>query len=712
MKKYLDNKYSINDRVELLISEMTIAEKASQVIYDSPAVERLNIPEYNWWNECLHGVARAGAATVFPQAIGMAATFDPELFKAIGKAIALEARAKHHAHLKYNDRTIYKGLTFWSPNVNIFRDPRWGRGQETYGEDPYLTSKLAVEFIKGLQGDDPEKMNLCATAKHYAVHSGPEATRLEFDSVVNDKDLYETYLPAFKACVQDANVGSIMGAYNAVNGIPACLSKRILTDILREEWGFNGCVVSDAGAISAIHECHKFKPNQPEAAAETLRHGCDLITGNENGILEAYNQELISEDEINEVLRNLFRIRFKLGQFDDEKDVPLSDTPYEVVECKEHRELALETSRRSIVLLRNSKGILPLNKNLNSIAVIGPNADDREVLLGNYNGTPSHYVTPLEGIQKLTESNGTRIWHARGCELTELKTEACAKDYDRIAEAVSAAERSEVAIMFMGLSPRIEGEAGDAFNSDASGDKLSLNLPGLQNYLINEIIKTGTPTILVYLSGSALTVNWTEEQIPGVIQAWYPGAEGGQAIAEILFGETNPSGKLPVTFYKTTEELPDYNDYSMDNRTYKFMKNEALFPFGFGMSYTKFEYSDLYLASSSINPGDSVTASVTVKNAGNISAHETVQFYINDNESSYRVPNFQLAGISKIKLGPGETKTIEVIISPEQMSVFDNDGKQIIESGTFSLYAGGSQPDKRSVELTGSKPLSVSFKLL
>lgn len=695
----------VEERVKDLVARMTLAEKTAQMLHEAPAIPRLDVPAYNWWNECLHGVARAGVATVFPQAIGLAATFNTELIQTAAEAISDEARAKHHEAVRQGDRGIYKGLTFWSPNINIFRDPRWGRGHETYGEDPYLTGRMGVAFIKGLQGNDPQYRKIDATAKHYAVHSGPEANRHSFNSVVSQKDLRETYLPAFKDCVQEAQVAAIMGAYNRTNGEPCCASKTLLDDILRQEWGFEGYVVSDCGAICDIYQYHKVVDTAPEGVALAVNNGCELNCGSAyQYLLTAVAAGLISEETIDRAVTRLFTSRFKLGMFDPEEQVPYASIPYEANDTDQHRELAYKTARESMVLLKNENTLLPLSKELKTIAVIGPNADERDVLLGNYNGIPSRYVTPLQGIRSKVEP-GTKVYYTRGCNLTGDST-------DGFSEAIAMAQRSDVVVLCLGLSPFIEGEEGDAYNSDASGDKPHLNLPGMQQKLLEAVHATGKPVILVLISGSALAVNWADEHILSVIQAWYPGAEGGTALADILFGDYNPSGRLPVTFMRTLEELPAFEDYSMKGRTYRYMEKEALYPFGYGLSYTHFEYSDLQLSSNTIEVGSDVGVTAKVTNTGERAGDEVAQLYIRDVEASTAVPHHQLIGFTRVYLQPGETKTIAFRIKARQMVCINEEGKCILEPGTFYLFAGGSQPDARSSGLTGAQVLHAAFEMI
>lgn len=709
---YKDESLSFEERARDLVSRMTLMEKASQMTYNAAAVPRLGIPFYNWWNEALHGVARAGVATIFPQAIGLASTFDNELIYKVADVISTEGRAKYHEAQRKGDYDIYKGLTFWSPNINIFRDPRWGRGHETYGEDPYLTGRLGAAFIKGLQGNDKKYMKAAACAKHFAVHSGPESERHSFNAEVSKKDLYETYLPAFKEAVKEAKVEAVMGAYNRTNGEPCCGSKTLLNDILREDWGFHGHVTSDCWAIKDFHENHMVTSNALESVALALNSGCDINCGNMYlNMLLAHKEGLVSEETVDKSVTRLMATRMKLGMFDDQSHVPYASIPYEKNDCLVHRMFARRVAEKALVLLKNEKHLLPLDKNkLKSIAVIGPNANSRNALVGNYEGTASKYVTVLEGIQQAVNPD-TRVYYSEGCHLYKDKVESLAMPRDRFAEAVSVAERSDVVVMCLGLDATIEGEEGDASNEYAGGDKLHLNLPGLQQQLLEAVYMVGKPVILVLLSGSALAVTWADENLPAVIQAWYPGEEGGTAIASMLLGDFSPSGRLPVTFYRSTEELPDFRDYSMKNRTYRYMKTEALYPFGYGLSYTEFEYSCLKLSKDSIETNETIKLSAVVKNAGKYESDEVVQLYLKDVEASVEVPRWSLRGIKRLGLKPGEAKEVSFELSPRQMAIINNDGKCILEPGSFEVYIGGSQPDERSLKLTNSKVLKGIFEV-
>ena len=697
---------------------MTLDEKISQMVHQARSVSRLNIPAYNWWNECLHGVGRAGIATVFPQPIGLAAMFDEPFTKEIAGTISDEVRAKYNEATNQNDLVTkvlkalpnpiggwllahkywYRGLTCWSPNINIFRDPRWGRGHETYGEDPFLTSRLGVAFVQGLQGDHPGYLKVVATPKHFAVHSGPEGKRHSFNAVVSQKDLYETYLPAFKACVQEGKAASVMSAYNAVNGEPCSASVELLQTILRDEWGFDGYVVSDCGAIHDIYKNHHKAKNYPDAAARAVQAGCDLNCGGVyKHLKKAVADELVSKETISRSVQRLFEARLRLGMFDEPEKVPYNKISSETIDCAEHRTLAFEASRRSMVLLKND-GALPLNKGIKKIAVIGPNADSLDVLLGNYNGTPSSYITALNGIR--AHFSGETIF-AKGCNLKGENRSAFGR-------AAQIAQEADAVVLCLGLSPRIEGEEGDAFNADASGDKLSLKLPGVQEELLELLSHTGKPLIVVNFSGSPVDLRWVDQLSNAVIQAWYPGQDGGKALAEILFGDFNPSGRLPVTFVRSDDDLPPFEDYSMKGRTYRYLENPPLYPFGFGLSYTSFEYSNFVLD----DDKDGINASVIVKNTGARSGREVVQFYLRHHDATVPAPNYQLCGFKRIDLAPGESEQVNVNIPHLMLEVIGEDGISRRETGQIIFYAGGQQPDARSEELTGKKVLTSVYRLL
>ena len=699
-------------QAEELVNQMTLMEKASQLRYDAPAIPRLQIPAYNWWNESLHGVARGGTATVFPQAIGLAASFDRELLGEIGEAIALEGRAKYNAAVKLGDRDIYKGLTFWAPNVNIFRDPRWGRGHETYGEDPYLSSSLGVAYIRGLQGEG-ETMKAAACAKHFAVHSGPEALRHEFDAEVSKKDLRETYLPAFQACVQEGHVEAVMGAYNCVNGEPCCGSKTLLKKILREEWGFEGHVVSDCWAIKDFHENHMVTGTPVQSAALAMEAGCDLNCGvTYLHLVHAYQQGLVTETQITEAAVRLFTTRFLLGMFDGSE---YDSVPYTVVECKEHRNLSEQAARESIVLLKNN-GILPLDQEkIKTIGIIGPNADSRRALIGNYHGTSSKYMTVLEGVRRLVGEE-VRILYSEGCHLYENKTENLAKERDRLSEARIVARESDVVILCLGLDETLEGEEGDTGNSYASGDKMDLQLPESQRMLMEAVAMEKKPTILCLMAGSAIDLSFAAEQFDAILDLWYPGAYGGAAAADILFGKYSPSGKLPITFYKSLEELPAFEDYSMKGRTYRYLEQNAQYPFGYGLTYTKMKIRNVWLEEAEEetegeNSEAEVIVCAEVENCGKMESREVLQIYVRDMESEHEVLHPHLAGFEKIFLEKEEKKIVKVPVNRSGFTIVDESGRRFTDSGKYEIFAGFSQPDSRSVELTGENPVRVEYEV-
>ena len=818
---YKNPSLPIEARVDDLVSRMTLEEKVSQMMNAAPAIERLGIPAYDWWNEALHGVARAGYATVFPQAIGLAATWDTKLMHDVADVISTEARAKHHEFIRNNQHARYQGLTFWSPNINIFRDPRWGRGQETYGEDPYLTARMGVEFVRGLQGDDPRYFKVIATPKHYAVHSGPEPERHAFDAIASERDLRETYLPAFRATILEGKAYSVMCAYNRTNGEPCCANKKLMTDILRGEWKFNGYVVSDCGAIYDIWKFHKVVPTEMEASVLGVRGGTDLTCGTEYPTLvQAVKQGLISESEIGTAVKRLMTARFRLGMFDPPEMVSYARIPFSQNDTPEHRQLARKTARESIVLLKNANHTLPLKKDLKSIAVIGPNADVPEVLWGNYNGYPSVITTPLAGIKNAVSAN-TKVVYAPGSTLagepvapvpasalttngtepglkaeyfnnrelrgpaatvrtdaridfnwgrykptpelsennfsvrwtgklkapesgnytlgftaddgarlyidgkllidawagnpkrtvtTEITLEA-GRSYDlrmdyfqtnreavaklvwsypklaerMIEEAVNATRQSDASVLVLGISAGLEGEEMPvAVEGFRGGDRTDISLPKPQEALLKAVVATGKPVVVVLLSGSALAVNWANENAPAILTAWYPGGEGGTAIADVLFGDYNPAGRLPVTFYKSVDQLPPFTDYSMQGRTYRYFKGEPLYPFGYGLSYTQFVYSNLRY-----DVGDSVKVSVDVRNTGERDGDEVVQLYLTDVAASAPVPIRTLVGFDRISLRPKEKRTVTFTITPRQMSLIDNRGRRVIEPGEFMISAGG-----------------------
>jgi len=838
---WFDYSLDTETRIDSLIAAMTLEEKAAQMMNGAPAIERLGVPAYNWWNECLHGVARSGRATVFPQAIGLAATWDEDLMLRVSTCISDEGRAKYHEFQRKGKRGIYQGLTFWTPNINIFRDPRWGRGMETYGEDPYLTGRMAVQFVQGLQGDDPDYLKAVATVKHYAVHSGPEPDRHTFNAITNDRDLYETYLPHFRMGVMESGAYSVMCAYNRYKGEACCGSSRLLNSILRDDWGFDGYVVSDCGAIRDIFAYHEIVETPPEAAALAVISGTDLNCGGVYRQLPAaVEQGYISEEQIDVSLRRLYRARMKLGMFDPDEMVPYADIPYSVVDSPEHQQLAVETAQKSIVLLKNDNNTLPLSKDV-KVAVLGPNADDVEVLLGNYNGIPSHPVTPLEGIQaKLGQEN---VEYALGCEWAEnlpmfepvpekalqtptgkpgLKVEYfdnrdfegdpvqidvdpdidfnwwdgapldnldddnfavrwtgylvpevsgwyylgaegfnggrvyldsrqivafnhthhARKQYEMVnlkagqhyelvvefferqgyatmsllwavpgrdyhAEAIAAAEKADVVVMCMGLSPRLEGEEMRVeVEGFQGGDRLTLDLPKIQTELMQDVVALGKKVVLVLLNGSAVSINWANDNIPAIVEAWYPGQAAGTAIADVLFGDYNPGGRLPVTFYKSVDDLPSFSEYNMVSQTYRYFTGEPLYSFGYGLSYTTFEYSDLKIAKS-IKTGDKVDLSVKVKNTGEVAGEEVVQVYVADDEASVPSAVRTLKAFDRISLKPGESQTVSFTLTADDFSLLDKDFNRVVEPGQFTISVGGAQPG-----VDAASTMAVSEKII
>jgi len=833
---YKNTSLSFEKRTEDLVSRMTLAEKVEIVRYDSPAIPRLGIPAHNFWNECLHGVARSGRATVFPQAIGMASMWDSNEMFTIANAISDEARAKHHEYASRGKRGIYQGLTYWTPNINIFRDPRWGRGMETYGEDPYLTGELAVPFIKGLQGDDSKYYKLIATAKHFAVHSGPESTRHSFDVWPNDYDMAETYTPHFKKTVKDAKVYSVMCAYQSFRGAPCCGNK-FLEGMLRNQWGFKGYIVSDCWAIRDFYEKkgHHIVATPQEAAAMAIKSGTDLNCGDTYiHLAEAVKQGLVTEKELDVSVKRIILARMKLGQFDPQEMVKYSKIPYSVVDSKEHQALADDAARKSIVLLKNDNNLLPLSKNVKKVAVIGPNADDLEVLLGNYNGYPTHPKTPLTGLREKLPN--AEVTFAQGCQLAEklpyftavstdyLYTDATMQQkglkanyynnsnwkgtpvhsridknvdfiwrttppfkdlkYDHFSvkwsgvlippvtgeyalggegfsgfnlyvndklitqwndihhprklyelmtleagkaynirleytqnnteysimrflwdtpkpnlkqEAIELAKSSDVVILCMGLSPLLEGEEMPVkVEGFSGGDRLDIKLPNTQTDLIREIQKLGKPTVLVLLNGSALAFNWENENIPAIVEAWYPGQGGGKAIADVLFGDYNPAGRLPLTFYKSIDQIPAFTEYDMTGKTYRYFKGEPLYEFGYGLSYSTFEYA-LKNVPTTIKAGENIKVTAEVKNTGKLDGDEVVELYVSLPDSKLKTAIRSLQGFKRIHLKAGEVKEVEFELKPIQMSARNNDNFAVVEAGVVQISVGGKQPDAKSI---------------
>ena len=692
---------SFNKTADSIISLLTIEQKASQMLSTSSSIPEHGIEMYNWWNEALHGVARSAKATVFPQAIAMGATFDPELIRNTADAISTEARAMYNIFNKKGMRLEYTGLTFWSPNINIFRDPRWGRGHETYGEDPYLTGKIGKAFVNGLQGNHPKYLKVAAGAKHFAVHSGPEAIRHSFNVKVSPQDLNETYLPAFKELIE-ANVEIVMCAYNRLNDKPCCGSKYLLNDLLREDWGFKGHVVSDCGAINDIKSNHNFTISDEESVAYAIKGGVDLNCGSlYNLIPKAIEKGYITEEDLDKSLKRLLMTRLKLGILTKVNDNPYEGLNENHINNKNHIKLARDVAAKSIVLLKNKNNILPLSKNINRLFITGPNAANVNTLLANYNGLSPNIVTPLEGITTKV-SNGTMIRFNEGVGLIS--------DNNRMDWSASLAGSSDVTIAIMGISALIEGEEGAAISSDANGDRNTISLPTNQIEYLRKLRKSAgdKPIVLVIKSGSAIELTEISKYVDAIIYAWYLGEQGGNAIADVIFGDVNPSGKLPITIPKSLSHLPYYSDYNMDNRTYKFTNHKPMYPFGFGLSYSSFDYSDLSLKKKKIDIGDSIELNFEVFNNSNIPGEEVVQVYINDIEASFRTPNSSLIFFQRIHLNSGEKKKINLLIDDNTMGSYNEKGVKEIEPGNFKIFVGGSSPGDRSKEL-GKMIKEVSF---
>lgn len=692
---------SFNKTADSIISLLTIEQKASQMLSTSRSIPEHGIEMYNWWNEALHGVARSAKATVFPQAIAMGATFDPELIRNTADAISTEARAMYNIFNKKGMRLEYTGLTFWSPNINIFRDPRWGRGHETYGEDPYLTGKIGKAFVNGLQGNHPKYLKVAAGAKHFAVHSGPEAIRHSLNVKVSPQDLNETYLPAFKELIE-ANVEIVMCAYNRLNDKPCCGSKSLLNDLLREDWGFKGHVVSDCGAINDIKSNHNFTISDEESVAYAIKGGVDLNCGSlYNLIPKAIEKGYITEEDLDKSLKRLLMTRLKLGILTKVNDNPYESLNENHINNKNHIKLARDVAAKSIVLLKNKNNILPLSKNINRLFITGPNAANVNTLLANYNGLSPNIVTPLEGITTKV-SNGTMIRFNEGVGLIS--------DNNRMDWSASLAGSSDVTIAIMGISALIEGEEGAAISSDANGDRNTISLPTNQIEYLRKLRKSAgdKPIVLVIKSGSAIELTEISKYVDAIIYAWYLGEQGGNAIADVIFGDVNPSGKLPITIPKSLSHLPYYSDYNMDNRTYKFTNHKPMYPFGFGLSYSSFDYSDLSLKKKKIDIGDSIELNFEVFNNSNIPGEEVVQVYINDIEASFRTPNSSLIFFQRIHLNSGEKKKINLLIDDNTMGSYNEKGVKEIEPGNFKIFVGGSSPGDRSKEL-GKMIKEVSF---
>lgn len=696
----------VETRVNDLVSRLTLEEKVGQMLNAAPAIDRLGIPAYNWWNECLHGVARTPyKVTVYPQAIGMAATFDKNSLHTMADYTAEEGRAINNESIKDGKRGIYLGLTYWTPNINIFRDPRWGRGQETYGEDPFLTGEMGQAFVTGLQGNDPKYLKAAACAKHYAIHSGPEPSRHVFNVEVSDYDLWDTYLPAFKKLIVNAKVAGVMCAYNAFKGQPCCGSDLLMTSILRNDWHFTGYVTSDCGAIDDFWERHKTSPDAETAAAAAVLHGTDVECGNRTykTLITAVKDGKLPESQLDISLKRLFTIRFRLGMFDPPEMVKYAQITTSVLESPAHQRQALKMAQQSIVLLKNEAHTLPLSKSLKKVAVIGPNADNAKSVLGNYNGTPSQLVTALAGIKAKLGSN-TEVVYEKGTDFTgsaDVKP-----DFEAVASRVKDAD----AIIFVGgIAPQLEGEEMKVSNVGFSGgDRTTIMLPQVQTDLLKALKNTGKPVVFVMMSGSAVAIPWEAEHLPAIVNAWYGGQAAGTAIADVLFGDYNPAGRLPVTFYKSDSDLPKFDDYSMNNRTYRYFTGKPLYGFGFGLSYTTFKYDDLTVPAT-VNKGKSLTVSVKVTNTGKLGGEEVTELYLSHVNAKAKAPIRALKGFERLFLKAGESRVISFQLSPQELSLIDNTGHLNEFAGKIKITTGGRQPDAKTEanKVTVSKVISV-----
>ncbi len=687
-----------------LVAQMTVEEKISQLLYNAPAIERLGIDEYNWWNEGSHGVARAGTATVFPHAIAMASTFDPELIGEVADVISTEGRAKYNKHVKYGDYDIFKGLTFWAPNINIFRDPRWGRGQETFGEDPFLTAELGVSFVKGIQGDG-EFLKAGACSKHFAVHSGPEKTRHGFDAVVDMHDMWETYLPAFEKTVK-SGVAGVMGAYNRTNSEPCCAHSYLLVDVLRKKWNFDGYIVSDCGALGDIYKFHKFVETKAEAAAVSLKNTCDLNCGETyDALIDAYEQDLVTEEEITAAAENLFTIRYLLGEFEEVR--PYSDIGFNKLDCKEHKALNLKTAEQCIILLENKDNFLPLDKNTNKkIAVVGPNSLSVTALEGNYNAYASEYVTVADGIRRVFKD--AEISVEKGCNYCDEYLNHWSGFQNMISDGIATAAEADITILALGLDQSIEGE-DTGFDNDytSCGDKRTLYLPATQQKLAEAVCDACENVIVVLLCGSSIDVGEkVRNHAKAVIHAWYPGSMGGLALANILAGEANPSAKLPITIYKGDHDMPDFEDYNMKGRTYRYIDGDALYPFGFGLSYTNYKYDNAKLIAAD---AEKITVSTEVENVGGIAGKEIIQVYAAYTDSRVATPHWQLCSLKSVNLEAGEKKEVTLDIDRYWVKAVTMDGERVDPDGKITLYIGGHQPDSVSDELLGYSNLTIEL---
>lgn len=707
LSKFRDLEIPLENRVEDLISRMTLEEKVSQLSNAALGISHLSIPAYDYWNESLHGIARNGRATVFPQAIGLAATWDPELIHRVAIAISDEGRAKYHASLIRNGETqIFQGLTFWSPNINIFRDPRWGRGQETFGEDPYLTSELAVAYVRGLQGDHPVYLKAAACAKHFAVHSGPEKIRHHQDVRVSMQELNRTYLVAFKRLVQEAKVEIVMGAYNALNGVPCCANPYLLSELLREDWGFEGHVVSDCGALQDVPNYSQNPLDPAEVAALALRSGCDLSCGSSyDYLLQAVDEGLIDEEEIDLALGRVLRTRFKLGMFDPPGSNPYEQISESVIECEAHRQLAYQAALDSVVMLKNEDSLLPLQPDeLKNLLIVGPTATSVEVLMGNYHGVSSRMVTLLEGIiQALPE--GVKTQYRMGTTLMNSNKQT------HLDWVINEAETTSITIVCMGLTPQLESEEGDAILSTEEGDRSSISLPDNQASYIQRLAATGTKIILCLTGGSPISIKEIEPYVAAILMVWYPGEEGGHAVADIIFGKKSPSGKLPVTFIDSLENIPSFEDYNMQGRTYRFLNSTPAYPFGFGLSYSCFSYSGLSLSSERLYPGQDVEIKFWISNVGHVDADEVVQVYLQypDCEDGIK---YQLLAFKRLHVKSQKCALVEFNIQSDQLLFCNAEGKYVFYPGDYKLIVGGCSPGPRGPSLGAPTQIAAGLSLL
>lgn len=702
---FRDYNLPFKNRVDDLLGRLTLEEKISQLKYNAPAVERLGIPAYNWWNEALHGVARSGKATIFPQPIGMAATFDRDLIFRIADAISTEGRAKYSLSSKLGYHNQYGGLTYWSPNINIFRDPRWGRGMETWGEDPLLTATLASNFVRGLQGNHPKYLKATACAKHFAVHSGPEADRHYFNVLPSKKDLYETYLPAFETLVKEAKVEAVMCAYQSLNGEPCCGNPFLLQKLLVDDWGFKGHILSDCWAINDFHLNHKITKNQAESAALALKSGVDLNCGDAyDSLFVAYNKGLITSDQIDKSVKKLLLTRFRLGMFDPKEILPFQYDA-SVINSDEYIALAREAAGKSVVLMKNN-GVLPLNPELKQLYVIGPMATDVDAMMGNYPGVSGNIVTILEGITEAV-SPGSRLEYRKGFFMDR-------ENLNEVGWAISEAKLADVTIVVMGINNDLEGEEGESIASPTKSDKVNLQLPENQLKYLKQIRDNdGKPLIVIMTGGSPLAIEKVYELADAVLWVWYPGEQGGNGVSDVLFGKISPSGKLPITFPKSVEQLPAYNNYSMKGRTYKYMKEEPLFPFGFGLSYTNFEYS-LELSKDQISiheKQDSIYCKVSIKNVGKVNSEQVIQLYIAPKDKSSDLPLFNLLDFKRLFIKANEKKSFTFSLPLTALAYVDVKGERKLKLGDYTIFASSSLPTKRSVDLGEPKPAKKSFRI-